>query len=63
MSRNVLELKVGARVWFDGGDHNVAFHAVKVGLRWYPEGAGSSDALLTLAPVDRWFSYTANEVE
>jgi hypothetical protein len=58
----------GTFVSFDGGDHNTNFHGAMLGFRWRPGSpdlmtAYSGPASLQVAPVDRWFAFTANEVE
>jgi hypothetical protein len=58
----------GTFVSFDGGDHNANFHGAMAGFRWRPGApdlmtAYSGPASLQVAPVDRWFAFTANEVE
>lgn len=59
----------GTLVSFDGGDHRTDFHGVMLGFRMRLGGSGdlqstySGPGALSLTPVDRWFAYTANEVE
>ena len=67
-STSVFASYQGTFVSFDGGDHSAAFHDFMIGFRWRPgatdlQSAYSGPASLDLAPVDRWFALTANEVE
>jgi hypothetical protein len=67
-STSVFTSYEGTFVSFDGGDHSTDFHSVMLGFRWRlgaPDlkTAYSGPASLDLPSVDRWFAYTANEVE
>jgi hypothetical protein len=67
-SSSIFASYQGTLVDFDGGEHKAEFHDFMVGLRWYPgakdlQSANQGPASLTLAPVDRWFALTADEVE
>ena len=53
---------------FDDTERNANFHGLMLGLRWRPgmadlQTAYAGGASLDLPSVDRWFAFTANEVE
>lgn len=67
-STSVFSSYEGTLVSFDGGDHGTDFHSVMVGFRLRLgasalRAAYSGPGSLELPSVDRWFAYTANEVE
>jgi hypothetical protein len=67
-STSVFTSYEGTFVSFDGGDHSTDFHAVMLGFRLRLgsqdlKSAYSGPGSLELPSVDRWFAYTANEVE